>query len=108
MGLNEYDLLEIKDIKDGKYFNETAKHISRKIALGFIQRDCGIDYDLQEIYIIKMYQRLREIDKNSKRDYNSFKEQFQDWVFMSIQDLGHPELAPNYNYKPKLLIKKSK
>ncbi len=108
MGINEHDLLEIKEIEDRKYFNEKVKHISRKIALGFIKRDGRMDYDLQEMYIIKMYKRLYELDKNSKRDYDSVKKQFQDWVCRAILDLGHPELLLNYDYRPKLLIKKSK
>ena len=107
MGINEYDLMEINDIRDGNHFNHTAKHISRKIGLRFIKSNGRIDYDLQELYIIKMYNRLHILNPSSERDYSSFRKLFQDWVFIAIQDLGYSELANNYKYNPELIIEKS-
>ncbi len=107
--IDEYDLLEIENINSEEKYNDFAKHVSRKIALKFIKNNCQIDYDLQELLIIKLYNRrlellCDELKVSNHNTYNDFRKVFTDWVFMAIQDLGRPELSKNYNYNPKLSI----
>ena len=107
--INEYDLFQIGDINSKDEFNEFAKSISRNIALKFTRNNCQIEYDLQELYIIKMYNRMFALSKKKiNRDYKSFRDQFVRWVYMAIQDLGKPELADNYNFNSKITIQKIK
>ena len=107
MSITEYDLLEMENITDYSKFNHSAKHISRMIGIQFVHSNGRIDYDLQELYMIKMFNRQHVFNESKKVNYEDFRKRFQDWVFMAIQDLGYRERANEYNYSPKLNILKS-